>query len=369
MPPFAAPMKRASRAVIVAALLAGNLAACVGPRTPLPANVGESTPPPRTAPSNHVSAGAGSEGANGPLSPALQRALAVIDEASVVRDLENIAVPRHHQTHPAGLVAVARYVEQTFVSAGLTVTRQRVRYGSYVADNVIAERVGSDPSRVVLVAAHYDAVSGTRGADDNATGVVGVLGAARALAALPTSATLRFVTFAFEEEGMIGSDAYVSSLDGEARGRIVGVFNLEMIGYTDGAAGSQRYPRGIEAVAGGRKLPTTGDFLGAIVAPSDAPNIAALESARAYVPGLRAEIIAIPRPMALLVPDLLRSDHGPFWLADIPAAMLGDTADFRSPHYHRPSDRPETIDRLFLTRATRWATAAAAILAGLSPGG
>lgn len=352
-------MKPFARALVLPCLLAG----CLGPRTPLPANVGDSTPPPRAAGGSSTRAAPLDEGAAPGLSPTLVRALATIDEGSVAKDLAIVAVPRQHASHPAGLVAVARHVDATLRSAGLTVTRQAVRYGSYVADNVIAERIGTDPARVVIIAAHYDAVSGTAGADDNASGVVAVLGAARALALVPTAATIRFVTFAFEEEGMIGSDAYLRSLDDEARRRIVGVFNLEMVGYTDRAPGSQRYPRGIEAVAGGRRLPTTGDFLGAIVAPSDAPPIAALERARAYVPGLRAEVIAVPRPMALLLPDLLRSDHGPFWLADIPAAMLNDTADYRSPHYHRPSDRPETIDRAFLVRAARWATAAAALLA------
>lgn len=358
--PSARSMRALGRAVGLLPLVL--FAGCAGSRVALPPNVGDASAPARAAPSAEAPAPGNGVG-NEALSPILVRALASIDEASVARDLEIVAVPRQHQTHPAGLIAVAKHIEQTFAKAGLTVSRQPVRYGSYVADNVIGERVGTDPSRVVIVTAHYDAVSGTRGADDNATGVVGVLGIARALASVPTDATLRFVTFAFEEEGMIGSDAYVGSLDADARRRIVGVFNLEMIGYTDGSAGSQRYPKGIEAVAGNRKLPTKGDFLGAIVAPSDAPPIAALERARAYVPELRAEIIAIPRPMALLVPDLLRSDHGPFWLADIPAAMLGDTADFRSPHYHRPSDRPETIDRLFLARATKWGAAATAILA------
>lgn len=342
------------------------VAGCAGARVSLPPNIGEAGVPARSAASSERAIPP-PVGAASALEPALVRAVATIDEAAVTQDLDVVAVPRQHQTHPAGLVAVAQHVERTFAKAGLVVTRQPVRYGGYVADNVIGERVGTDPSRVVIVAAHYDAVSGTRGADDNATGVVGVLGVARALAAVPTEATIRFVTFCFEEEGMVGSDHYVGSLDGEARRRIVGVFNLEMIGYTDGAPGSQRYPRGIEAVAGDRKLPTKGDFLGVIAAPTDAPPIAALERARAYVPELRAEIIAIPRPMALLVPDLLRSDHGPFWLAGIPAVMLGDTADFRSPHYHRPSDRPETIDRLFLLRGARWAAAATAILAGTTP--
>jgi len=42
------------------------------------------------------------------------------------------------------------------------------------------------------------------------------------------------------------------------------------------------------------------------------------------------------------------SDHSPLWDADIPAVMVTDTAFFRNPHYHKPSDTLETLDLQFI---------------------
>jgi len=41
--------------------------------------------------------------------------------------------------------------------------------------------------------------------------------------------------------------------------------------------------------------------------------------------------------------DLLRADHTPFWKENIPAILISDSANFRTPYYHTPAD---TIDKL-----------------------
>ncbi len=65
-------------------------------------------------------------------------------------------------------------------------------------------------------------------------------------------------------------------------------------------------------------------------------------------------IISVPVPLkGLLTPDVLRSDHAPFWAANIGAVMVTDTANFRNPHYHQPSDTLDTLDRDFLTQGTQ----------------
>lgn len=77
---------------------------------------------------------------------------------------------------------------------------------------VIAEIPGSDiPNEVVLVGAHLDSWQPGTGAQDNGTGVAGVLEAARAIRALHRAPrrTIRFVLFGGEEEGLLGSTAYV----------------------------------------------------------------------------------------------------------------------------------------------------------------
>ena len=66
------------------------------------------------------------------------------------------------------------------------------------------------------------------------------------------------------------------------------------------------------------------------------------------------------------VPHVLRSDHAPFWEAGLPALMWTDTAEFRNPHYHLPTDTPDTLDYDFMAGVTRLLIHA--VLSGLGDG-
>src|SRR5262249_28612032 len=95
------------------------------------------------------------------------------------------------------------------------------------------------------------------------------------------------------------------------------------------------------------------------------PPFEALRDARGYVPDLKVEMLAVPPYVVPLVPDLLRSDHAPFWLYGMPAVVVGDTAELRNPNYHRPTDTLETLDLDFAARVTRWIAAGTLALAEL----
>lgn len=298
-----------------------------------------------------------------PYDAALRAALRDIDEASVMRDIERWSGPRHAWAAPAHLAAVADDLSGELADAGLSVERQAVQLHGATADNVVAERRGAEPERVILVGAHYDTVAGSPGADDNASGLAALLATARAAARLPTRATIRVVAFAFEEQGLVGSARYVESLGAEGRRRVEVALILDMIAYRSHAPGSQRSPPG-SSLLSARPLPTVGDFLGGMWL-SDTPSdvVLSLRGARVYAPGLRAEWLEVPRLATRIAPDLLRSDHAPFWGARIPAVLLGDTANFRNPHYHGPGDTPETLDPGFAASAVRFVAAAALVLA------
>ncbi|HEY5626347.1 MAG TPA: M28 family peptidase, partial [Nitrospira sp.] len=64
------------------------------------------------------------------------------------------------------------------------------------------------------------------------------------------------------------------------------------------------------------------------------------------------------------LPDVRRSDHAAFWDAGYPAVMLTDTANFRNPHYHQPSDRVETLCLPFLEGVIDTVVASVEALAG-----
>ena len=84
-----------------------------------------------------------------------------------------------------------------------------------------------------------------------------------------------------------------------------------------------------------------------------------VSATREHAPELDIVEIRIAPGMPI-PPDLFRSDHSPFWAADIPAVLITDTANFRNPNYHAPTDTPDTLDYDFLHRVTVALTAAVA---------
>lgn len=132
------------------------------------------------------------------------------------------------------------------------------RQETIVSENVIATRPGRG-AEILVVGAHLDSVDGSPGANDNASGSAVVLELARALAGVPTSAELRFILFGAEENGLIGSRAYVQRLSDAERGRMVGMINLDMVGIDIrfSAAGAPRLsaPAREKAAELGRSLP------------------------------------------------------------------------------------------------------------------
>jgi hypothetical protein len=65
-------------------------------------------------------------------------------------------------------------------------------------------------------------------------------------------------------------------------------------------------------------------------------------------------IVTIPVPFkGVFTPDVLRSDHAPFWAQNIGAVMVTDTANLRNPHYHQASDTVTTIQRAFFIQSVQ----------------
>jgi len=193
----------------------------------------------------------------------------------------------------------------------------------------------------ILIGAHFDAVPGSPGADDNATGVAVLLELARALAIQPGRHPLRLVAFDLEEWNLAGSRHYAAVLK-QQRQPLRLMISLEMLGYCDRSPGSQRYPAPLE-----RFYPNRGDFIGLIGNWRTIPDLRVL-SAGFRQKGVAAEWLIAPQKGQIL-PATRRSDHAPFWDQGYRALMITDTADLRNPHYHRPSDRLETLDLDFLS--------------------
>lgn len=218
------------------------------------------------------------------------------------------------------------------------------------------------PQEVLVVGAHFDAVPGSPGADDNGSGTAAVLEIARVLRGRPMHRTVRFVLFNLEELGHIGSNQYVAQVRAEhleGSQRIVGMLSLEMLGYFTAEPGSQRNP--FRNVAGAPQR-DTGNFLALATIAAHGPFCRALEAAmRTDLPDFQAVSIDM---FPIAPPDLLRSDHAPFLLLGVPAVMVTDTANFRNPNYHKATDTPDTLDPAGFARAVRALADAVHALAG-----
>ena len=96
--------------------------------------------------------------------------------------------------------------------------------------NVIAELDGRNDDNVVMAGAHLDSVPAGPGINDNGSGSAALMELAQQLAKLKPENTLRFAWWGAEEEGLIGSTAYVDDLSQAERDRIALYMNFDMIG-------------------------------------------------------------------------------------------------------------------------------------------
>ena len=192
----------------------------------------------------------------------------------------------------------------------------------------------------IVIGAHYDTVPGSPGADDNATGVAVLLELARDIASGPLKYPVQLVAFDMEEYGYLGSSHHAAKYK-QQQESIRLMISLEMLGYCNHNPNSQSYPAGLKYF-----YPNSGDFIALIGTLRTVPDLINL-SGKIRKSGQPCEWLPVPN-RGLMVPDTRRSDHVPFWDNGYPAIMVTDTANMRNPHYHRGSDRIETLDLDFL---------------------
>ncbi len=253
------------------------------------------------------------------------------------------------------------YLSDSFTAMGLNVTIQ----GTY--RNVVGELVGkTTPDDVYIVCGHYDHTGGSLGAekpggDDNASGTAGVLEAARVLSQYDFGATIRFIGFNAEEDGLLGSKNYVSNVVVSGAENVVGVINLDMILRP----GSDGDPTGhpIDLQLGTR----TGD-----VRMTDWAKIFQ-DAAADYVPSLTVE--------STIHNLTWGSDQEPFASAGYPAFLAIDNFSLSSvnDYYHTSDDASDrlandplspsgvTYDYAFATDTVRVTVATIADQAGVVP--
>ncbi len=240
------------------------------------------------------------------------------------------------------LLRSAEYIEHGFSSCGYGPRRQTFTYGGNTYYNVFAEVRGTGAPRdgLLVIGAHYDTVAGSPGADDNASGVAGLLELARLASEKPLKRTVRFVAFSLEEPPVfmtsrMGSHVHAKGLRDEGA-VLFGMISLEMLGYYRSEKGSQLYPSSLFRLF----YPDRGDFISFVGNLSSRALTLAVTKAFKECCAMPVESLNAPS----LIPGVDFSDHRSFWKFGYPAFMITDTAFYRNPNYHSSGDTPETLD-------------------------
>lgn len=237
-----------------------------------------------------------------------------------------------------------QYVFEQMQTLGLTVSYHNWSACGLSNRNVIGEKIGATrPSEVVLVVAHLDdlpLITNAPGADDNASGSVGVWIAAEILRQYQFERTLRFVFFTGEEQGLCGSDRYAAAVAGQ---NVVAVYNLDMIAWNAVNGPTLRlHTRGSSDPGYPGDLAIANTFVGVVTAYGLSGALSPLVSADGdgY------------------------SDHASFWARGFAGIMaIEDDYDDFNPNYHTTSDRLATLDLAYFTNFVKASVGTAAHLA------
>lgn len=256
------------------------------------------------------------------------------DLKSYVRFLSESALPRDSDS-PDNLNSVAEYISSQF-----KLHTSSVVYQTYSADgkeykNIISA-FGPDTKDVIIVGAHYDSYSKYPAADDNASGVAGLIELGKLLQKIKLKHRVLLVAYTLEEPpyyatDKMGSFVHASSLSEK---NIKLMISLEMIGYFSNDPDSQSFPISLLKLF----YPTRGNFItvvDSLIANDGAPLKASINK---YT-DLPAYSINAPRS----IPGIDYSDHRSYWHFGYPAVMVTDTSFYRNHSYHQQQD---TYDKL-----------------------
>jgi hypothetical protein len=251
----------------------------------------------------------------------------------------------------------AEYIYDKFRSYGLDVEydpfpHEVLTQGIYEMRNVVATLPGKgiDTRRTYIICSHYDTIATKStnwlmdwktlpapGADDNASGTAAVLEAARVLSQYDFEHTIKFIAFSGEELGLHGSKHYTELAAGNGED-IAGVLDFDMIAYDP-----------------------------------DQPDIDVISNAASE--WIADRMLSVQRrynigPLTLnkiINPEMVYSDHAPFWQNGWNAVLSIDNSDFDSPEFYPFMHTAEdTVDKLDFGMSSKMVQIAVGTLASLA---
>lgn len=252
--------------------------------------------------------------------------------------------------------AVVDYIARSLRESGGRVDLQTFMAEGRRYANVRSVIPGSREGRIVI-GAHYDACGDTPGADDNASGIAGLLEVARMLQGIQPTYTIELVAYANEEPPYFKTrhmgSAHHANLMAESKTEVRGMIALEMIGFYSDREKSQNYPSSTLSWI----YPDKGNFIAVL------GNWGSVSLARQLQQSLGAHMPTVRLNAPELTGAFSLSDHINYWKHDMPAVMITDTAFYRNVNYHQSTDTPDTLDYKRMGCVVRGVTAAVRQLA------
>lgn len=255
-----------------------------------------------------------------------------------VRKLSTEFGPRDF-SHPENLNQVAAYIKNELSQTGAFVGEQVYRVRGQYYRNVIAH-IGPETEERIIVGAHYDTAGPLPGADDNASGVAGLIELARLLVRQQLKVRVELVAFSTEEPPYFGTTGMGSYVHAESlrqqNVRVRAMFSLEMIGYFSDAPGSQHFPIGLLNVF----YPSTGNYIAVVGRLTDGLLVRRTKAVMRNAAPLPVYSINAPQ----FIPGVDFSDQRNYWHVGYDAVMITDTAFYRNRNYHTAEDTAEKLD-------------------------
>lgn len=267
-----------------------------------------------------------------------------VDEARLQSDVVSLTsiTPSRNSFNMASLNQAADFINAEFTKTGCLVKEQTYDLEGKTFRNISCF-FGPEVAPLMVMGAHYDVhFDNNPGADDNASGVAGVLELARMVAAQKPRLThrLELIAYTLEEQphfnsSSMGSQVHAASLI-KAKTPLKLMVSVEMIGYFSDEPGSQRFPMAFLKPI----YPDRGNFIGVIGQLLDRNGVKRVKTLMQIASPLPVYSLNAPA----FLPEAGFSDHKSYWDVGLPAVMVTDTAFLRNPNYHKPTDTPDTLD-------------------------
>lgn len=280
-----------------------------------------------------------------------------VDPIRLAAHVKRLSVDLYPRSHDQieNIELAAKYIQNEFKAAGAEVSVQEVKTQEASYKNVVAH-FGPRSGPLLVVGAHYDShgdtgagaqyqrgyapETHTPGADDNASGVAGLIELAHLLGRGKQTRAIDLVAFTLEEPPHfrtehMGSVWHARSLTA-AKSDVVLMLSLEMIGYFSDEPGSQSFPiPGMAFLYSDR-----GDFISLVGQLGD---FDVMRRTKAIMKGATdLPVYSVNAPSLVVGIDF--SDHRSYWSEGFPALMVTDTAFFRNNNYHKAGDTYEILD-------------------------